>query len=391
MSKYRWKGYEIEFGHREEIHQKVTRLFIAHSENAKQRFRNNYKSRVKGKDQNTITEMAGLAFDVLEYEINSIREAIKNEKLYIRLDDILDEYEDDIYDDIHSIHRELVGAIFEIKNIQDEMRDLREERKLYRKQWVGGGFGIKGAVKGAVEAGILNAATDMGISAINAVGNFRTSMKISHNMNQILDGGREAMQQSIIKGIAIIYHACLEVKGVGQFYTEAMITENELVLKQCEDDRSESAAEYLFNNIRNNPYNKEQYKIIIKRYGDSEGTLESIGKACGIDIKKIKEDILSSECDKIKISYGDKKLREYYLFIQRRKKELGFTGQIDKEIKIQDYLKDDLANDLKRLVEQIRSGDEASVDRAFEEIKTIRSEFAMVNSILEDILKQIAR
>ena len=389
MGKYRWKGYEIEFGRREEVHQKITRLFIAHSENAKKRYENDYKSQVKGKDQNTATAMAGLACDVLEDEINSIKEDIKSEKLYIRLDDILDKYEVDIYGDLQEIHRELVSGILEIKNIQSEMEDIREMRKLYRGQWSGGGFGVKGAVKGAVEAGILNAATGMGISAINAIGNFKTSMKVSHNMNQILDSGRAAMLQAIVKGILVVYHACLETRGIGQLYTEAMIAENELVLKQCGNDSSESAAEYLFNNIRNNPYNKEQYRIIIGKYGDSEGTLEKIGKACGIDVGKIKRDILISECENLKVSYGDRK--ESFLFIQTRKKELGFSGQIEKEMRLREYVKDNLENELRGLIEQVKSGNKASIDRAFEEIKVIRAEFTMVNDILEDLLMQIAR
>lgn len=391
MSRYRWNGHELVFENKEDTHQKITKLFVIHSEKAKQKFKDGYKSKVKGYDQNTATAMAELACSVLETEMDSIKDDIRNEKLYIRINDICNMYEDGIYEDIVDIHKELVSGIIEIKNIQDDMKALREERKLYRSRWVGGGFGIRGAMKGAVEASILNTATGMGVSAINAIGNFRTSVKVCCKVSQILDSGSEAMLQAIINGIAVIYHACLDARGVEQLYTETMIRENELTLEQHKNDNSELAAKCLFNNIRNNPYNREQYTILIEKYGDSEDTLNRIGNACGIDVEKIKRDILTRECEGFKTSLYDENLRKNFLYIQKRKKTLGFTGEIAKETSIRKYLKNDLENELKGLVEKVKSGDEKSTDEAFIRINEIRTEFDMANGILEDILKQIAR
>lgn len=391
MSIYKWNGYEINFEHREELHQQMTKLFVEHTEHAKKLFSNNYKSQVKGKDENTVKAMIKLACDVLEQEIDGIKEDIRKGKYYIRFDDIYNKCEDEIYADISYINIEMFSAALEIKGIQSDMRDIREMRKQNQGRWGGGGFGLKGALKGVVEAEILNAATGMTISAVNAVGNFRTSIKTNRQMSQILDTGRDAIVQAITNGISVLFYACLEAKGLDRLYTKAMISSNELILKQYKDDKSESAMKYLFNNIKNNPYNIEQYKVIIKRYGDASGVFETMGASCGIDIKKIKTDILTSEFEGIKVSYGDERLRTIYLTIQKRKKELGFVGEFSKEMSIKKYLRDDLESELKSLMEQIKSGDEKNIDDAFEKIGKLKEEFDMVNGILEDILKKFAR
>lgn len=65
----------------------------------------------------------------------------------------------------------------EIVEEEEEARSYRAMRKATRGKWVGGGFGIGGAIKGAVTAGAMNAVTGLGHSAVNAIGNIGSSAK----------------------------------------------------------------------------------------------------------------------------------------------------------------------------------------------------------------------
>lgn len=54
----------------------------------------------------------------------------------------------------------IVEKYSEILNMQAEMKAYREYEKASRSRWQGGGFGVKGAIKGAVTASVMNAGTD---------------------------------------------------------------------------------------------------------------------------------------------------------------------------------------------------------------------------------------
>ena len=57
--------------------------------------------------------------------------------------------------------------IMEITQDKNAMKAYREARKAYRGKFIGGGFGISGAIKGSVKAGALNATTGMAHSLVN--------------------------------------------------------------------------------------------------------------------------------------------------------------------------------------------------------------------------------
>lgn len=63
-------------------------------------------------------------------------------------------------------------------------REYREQRKNNRGRWTGGGFGIKGAISGAVKAGAMNAVGGLAHSAFNAVGNMSSDISASQNKRQ---------------------------------------------------------------------------------------------------------------------------------------------------------------------------------------------------------------
>ena len=71
-------------------------------------------------------------------------------------------YEDEQYYRLNynEIITEVVEQYAEITNEKAELAKYRQMQKASRSRWRGGGFGVKGAMKGAMMAGVLNAGTD---------------------------------------------------------------------------------------------------------------------------------------------------------------------------------------------------------------------------------------
>lgn len=68
------------------------------------------------------------------------------------------------------------NQIMSISHDKDMMKEYRAARKASRGKFVGGGFGISGAIKGSVKAGALNATTGMAHSLVNTVGDAGSSI-----------------------------------------------------------------------------------------------------------------------------------------------------------------------------------------------------------------------
>lgn len=68
---------------------------------------------------------------------------------------------------------------------QEGEEAYRRARKASRGRWQGGGFGLSGAIKGAVQAGAMNAASGLGHSLANAVGNTGSAISAMASKNEL--------------------------------------------------------------------------------------------------------------------------------------------------------------------------------------------------------------
>lgn len=80
-------------------------------------------------------------------------------------------------------YQNLVEKYEEIKEKNRQEHEYRAARKANRGKWQGGGFGMKGAIKGAAKAGVLNGVSGMGHSFRNAVGNMSSDYSANKKIN----------------------------------------------------------------------------------------------------------------------------------------------------------------------------------------------------------------
>lgn len=85
---------------------------------------------------------------------------VKSDIWDYNVDRFNDEYEAERYN-INELFEEFYGDEYlDILEEEQKIRNIREIERSSRSNWVGGGFGFSGAVKGAIQAEILNFATD---------------------------------------------------------------------------------------------------------------------------------------------------------------------------------------------------------------------------------------
>jgi hypothetical protein len=376
MSCYQWRGYELRFNNKEEEHQKITQLFTKHTNQVKQVFKRKYKSGVKGYDDRAIKAMCEVAWEVFDEELLDLKKDIQNEDSSMGIDEICLTYQEETFQLINTVQIELLKVFYQLKEFQDQKKDYRQLRKDNRSYWSGGGFGIQGAIKGAVEASILNIATGAAHSTVNAIGNLGTAVNTNLKASKLINEyGYDAMIQAIMIGFSNIYHACLKIKGLDQLYTDAMLSKNECILKQYQEEIDAPADKYLFDNIKNNPYNLKQYEVIIENYGDENEVLEEIGMACGLDIGRLKEKLFRKECEQLPKKTDRKTLEDNYTFILEKKKLLGFNRALSLEVETKRKLDQELSIELKRVLERTDQENKESILDAMNAVKRIQAKF----------------
>lgn len=104
--------------------------------------------------QVVVPEMDRKVAQMLEENIKSLYQAgIKISR---------EEFEKKYHIDFWATLEEVMNAYNDLVKDANELQRLRQLERAGRSQWTGGGFGLSGAIKGAVQAGALNAVTGVG-------------------------------------------------------------------------------------------------------------------------------------------------------------------------------------------------------------------------------------
>lgn len=204
----------------------------------------------------------------------------------------------------------------EIKN-----RDIRKNN---RGQWVGGGFNVGGAIRGAVTAGVFNNISGLGHSAVNAIGNTATRSRVRKELRSLVNRKEyfEGISELLYITIKDFERICAYVISletdidVAQYNDQDILEQNNILdsLKYITSDRE--IKNLIICCIQIYPYNKEVYKIAIDRYGDSDCAIEKISEFFNISIRPYKEEILKKVVGEVDYEKEDsmleaqKKLRD---------------------------------------------------------------------------------
>ncbi len=166
---------------------------------------------------------------------------------------------------------------------QEEEQMYREARKAGRGRVVGGGFGIGGALKGMVQAGMMNAATGIAHSAVNVVGNIGSGISASSDKAALFKQYREPLKTALMKDLHNIRNAIRIAlkKEAGIVCKYVTVSESDKAKAIWNNYRLgripvEKKKEQIIEALTLNPYNLKIYLSIWEDYGDENGELRKM-------------------------------------------------------------------------------------------------------------------
>ena len=112
---------------------------------------------------------------------------------------------EDEFEEVDSRYRQIVLTA-------EQEKAYRDERKDARGRWQGGGFGLGGAIGGAMQAGAMNAVTGAAHSAFNFVGNMVTSASINSKKEKLFAAAStfEDLAEGVMSNVYKIHYAVVE-------------------------------------------------------------------------------------------------------------------------------------------------------------------------------------
>ena len=139
-----------------------------------------------------------------------------------------------------SAYRKLKASYDDIEEAYQELKQYRAMERASRSQWVGGGFGIKGAIKGSLEAGAMNMVTGAFRGIGDAFTDASDSSKYSSEKQKLAkaDGFYNDIANAFTQTVTGVIYGCEEeyAKHTGYQFTWDL-----------EKYRSQSLA--IFNNV----------------------------------------------------------------------------------------------------------------------------------------------
>lgn len=197
--------------------------------------------------EKVISEYENYAFNIVkEMAAKPIMKMIKDYQIYdVSVEEYVERCMDGQY--IESAIELVEGRFYKIIDNQEAEKAYRAARKANRGRWQGGGFGVGGALKGAMKAGAMNAVTGMGHSIVNAAGNAGAAANAAvakqnlYQNSEIKNILEEAILQELVATFGLSIQLINERKGKYIYSTfdsnKAMAlfqNAKEIVDKQCE-------------------------------------------------------------------------------------------------------------------------------------------------------------
>lgn len=216
------------------------------------------------------------------------------------LDKIQDEY--DLYENWEEAYGELESRFNEINLQNQKDQAYRDYRKASRGRWVGGGFGVTGALKGAATAAVFNGLTGAAHSLGNAVGNAYSNYKANQKLQKLFGQNNLAVELCAaigedVKNLVDILVDILNKNGMNikEYTTEETNVGIRIYNNYDKIEDYEDKKEALKQCIRSNPYDSDFGILYLKDFYtgyESDKEFDALCTYFGMDIESMKSQVL---------------------------------------------------------------------------------------------------
>lgn len=209
---------------------------------------------------------------------------------------------------IESAYEKVMDDYNEIVLSKEQKEEYRRLRMASRGRWVGGGFGVGGAIKGAATAGAFNVASGIGHGAVNLIGNLGTSIAVAGKKRRLYENPEteRALEQALGLDVFHIVFAQtkLSTEHFSLKYKYRTTTDSEKARTILSNIRDRKLKKDEFSRLAHqlfelDPYNVELYEWLLMTCGDEKKELDAIADyfLCGDQFGSIKNDLLEEIVD----------------------------------------------------------------------------------------------
>ena len=212
-------------------------------------------------------------------------------ELYDSLTEDCYEFSKIIYD-ADEFYNKVMGQV-------DASKSYRDQRKKYRGRWEGGGFGVSGAIKGAVTAGAMNATTGVLHSLVNGIGNIANNYQANKAIEEYYKNPmlKESLITAIekdletLKGLAIQFiEAFIGIKVNTELFNlekqnKSIDVYNKLINDHIPSDKLE---ENIVTMLSLYPLDEDYYYAAFKIYGDKIQGINEFAIFFGVPLDKVR-------------------------------------------------------------------------------------------------------
>lgn len=193
----------------------------------------------------------------------------------------------------------------EISEDKEAQIKYREARKRNRGRWVGGGFGVQGAINGAIKAGAMNAVSGVAHGAVNMVGNTFTAIgsgiqKVSlfndpKTYKSLESAFYKDCQNILLAMVDILKKNGMRIKAI----TDKEIQKAHLIMNNVDNPNfpENELLSVLIQIVLLNPYQEDVYRLMIANFGDRNNEVENLARYFHVDISKLKADTVRKYFD----------------------------------------------------------------------------------------------
>ena len=287
--------------------------YIPFAEEAGTIFSKGYMEAVFAGD--SVDAFMGLMLNSLKPVINHCMKQLMIAGIYdIEEQEFFEKYCDP-YIEFYDYFKEYAGLCMEIADALAARMAIRAENSMNASNpWVGGGFGIKGAIKGALYAkganmisNSLRASRDRKAdkedmeSASIAIADIFMNPDVQTEL-------RNAIKNSALN-IHLAYLDVLRLHDIDEYPVDvagnrkkAVAIFNNVINLELDFEEASKPLGQLFELY---PFDLSVYRAMIEKYGDKDGVFQSIADAYEVDITKCKRDAISAALETKCVSYED--------------------------------------------------------------------------------------
>jgi len=187
----------------------------------------------------------------------------------------------------------------------EELDAYRTERRQSRGRWVGGGFGVSGAIKGAMQAGAMNMAGNLLHGTWNLAAKAASAAGDLVSKNALFnDPGTQAhLVASLHRAVFNVHLALVDTANTCKpgTYTDLVNDEDKLraarLLQNIASRRipQDALQDALLDAVRLDPYNENFYRLWLDSFGDQTGQLERLEAVFGLHVAGCaKQDLIAT-------------------------------------------------------------------------------------------------